>query len=62
METFAYVVVTLIILAVVKVAVSPFKPPKGFHLDRHGNICCRVCGEQEHNHAPDPCPEQQELF
>ena len=62
METFACVVIGLVILAVIKAIVSPFEPKKGFYLDKHGNIRCRVCQECDHSHAPEPCPEQPELF
>lgn len=62
MEIFACAIVALVILAVIKAVVNPFVPPKGFYLDKHGNIRCRVCQECDHDHAPDACPEQQELF
>ncbi len=62
METFAYVVIALITARIIRSIVSPFKPKKGFYLDKHGNIRCRVCRECDHDHAPDACPEQLELF
>lgn len=62
METFAYVVMALVILAVINAIVNPFKPKEGFFMDRHGNIRCRVCKEEEHRHDASPCPKQQELF
>ena len=62
MEIFVCAFVALVILAVIKVVVDPFKPKKGFFVDKHGNIRCCVCGEEEHRHASDPCPEQPELF
>ena len=62
MEIFACAIVALVILAVIKAVVNPFVPPKGFELDKHGNIRCCVCRKCDFDHAPDACPKQQELF
>lgn len=62
MEIFVCAIVALVILAVIKALIDPFKPKEGFYLDKHGNIRCRVCHECDHSHAPDACPEQPELF
>lgn len=62
MEIFVCAIVALVILAVIKAIIDPFEPKKGFYLDKHGNIRCRVCQECDHDHAPDACPEQPELF